>query len=92
MLFQWVSIELIRANFKDRFPVKNRQPHGLAARYPSEATTRLAMSQVRSFIVGPIDRLYGGIKLLSHRGPFLKVEACRYDPRETCQSSKARDQ
>lgn len=85
MLFQWVSIDLIQVNYKikDRFPVKNRQPHGLAANYPSQATTHLAVSQVRSFIVGPVDRLHGGSKSLSRRGPLVKVEACKCDPRVT---------
>ena len=94
MLFQWVSIDLILVNYKmkDRFPVKNRQPHGLAAKYPAQATTHLAMSRVRSFIVGPIDQLHGGSKLLPHRGPLVKVEACKCDPRDICQSSRARDQ
>ena len=77
MLFQWVSIDLIQVNYniEDRFPVKNRQPHGLAAKYPSQTTTHLAVSPVRSFIVGPVDRLHGGSKLHSHRGPLVKVEA-----------------
>ena len=67
MLFQCVSIELIQVDYKmkDRFSVNIRQPHGLAAKYPSEATTNhLAVSEVRSFTVRPIDRLHGGSKLL----------------------------
>ena len=83
MLFQWVSIELIQVNYniKDRFPVKNRQPHGLAA----NILLKLRASRCRrSFIVGPIDRLHGGSKSLSYRGSLVKVEACTYDSKEIC--------
>ena len=51
---RWVSIELMQVNYniKDRFSAKNRQPHGLAAKYHSQAFTHLAVSQVRSSYQG----------------------------------------